>query len=72
MIQGDFYTLKSTARFYHHLTNRDADTANHQTEPEDPNERGRGRTEGAEEDCNPIGRTISTNWTKQNSQRLNH
>jgi hypothetical protein len=28
--------------------------ANHQTEFRDPNGRARGRTEGAEEDCNPI------------------
>ena len=31
-----------------------------------------GRTEGAEGDCNPTGRTISTNWTTQSSQGLNH
>jgi hypothetical protein len=36
-----------------------------------PNGRARGRTEGAEGDCNPIGR-ISTNWTTQSSQWLNH
>jgi hypothetical protein len=31
------------------------------------------RTEGAEGDCNPMGRaTISTNWTTQSSQILNH
>jgi hypothetical protein len=33
---------------------------------------GRGRTEGAEGDCNPIGRTISTNRINQSSQGLNH
>jgi hypothetical protein len=31
--------------------------ANLWTEPRDPNGRVRGRTEGAEGDCNPIGRT---------------
>jgi hypothetical protein len=34
---------------------------NHQTEPGDPNGRVQRRKEGAEGDCNPIGRTISTN-----------
>jgi len=34
-----------------------------QSEPWDPNGRERGRIEGAEGDCNPIRRTISTNWT---------
>jgi hypothetical protein len=47
-------------------------TVNHWTELRDPNGRVRGRTKGAEGDCNPIGRTISTNWTIQSSQRLNH
>ena len=47
-------------------------TANHQTEPGDPNGRDRGRTEGAEGVCNTIGRTISTNQTTQSSQGLNH
>ena len=28
--------------------------------------------EGAEGDYNPIGRTISTNWTPWSSQSLNH
>ena len=43
--------------------------ANHWTELVDPN----GRTEGAEHDCKPIGRTtISTNWVTQSSQGLNH
>jgi hypothetical protein len=33
----------------------------------------RGRTERAEEDCNPIGRTtVTVNWTPQSSQGLNH
>jgi len=37
-------------------------TANHWTEPRDPGGRVSGRIEGAEQDCNPIGRTtISTN-----------
>jgi hypothetical protein len=35
----------------------------HQIEQRDPNGRIRGRTEGAEGVCNPIGRTISTNQT---------
>jgi hypothetical protein len=33
-------------------------TSNHQTEPRDSNGRTSERTEGAEGDCNPIGRTI--------------
>ena len=45
-------------------------TANHWTEPGDPNGRDRGRTEGVKWDCNPI-RTIETNWTTQSSQWLN-
>jgi hypothetical protein len=44
-------------------------TANHQTEPRNPNGRARGRTEGPEGDCNLKGRT-STNWTTQSSQGL--
>jgi len=36
-------------------------TANHWTEPEDPNGGVRERTEGAEGVCNPIGRTIISN-----------
>jgi hypothetical protein len=41
-------------------------TANHQTEPRVPSGRVRGRTEGAEGDCNPIERTtISTSQTPQ-------
>jgi hypothetical protein len=41
-------------------------TSNHRTEPRDPSGKVRGRTKGAEEDCNPIGKTISTNslWTQ--------
>jgi hypothetical protein len=42
--------------------------ANHRIKPRDPNGRAKGRTEEAEEDCNPIGRTISTNQTPQSSQ----
>jgi hypothetical protein len=45
---------------------------NHQTEHRDLNGTVRGQTEGAEEDCNPIGRTISTNQTLQSSQTVNH
>jgi hypothetical protein len=59
-------------RFYQHLTNTDADTANQHTEPEDTNGGVRGRTKEAEGDCNTIGRTISVNWTTQSSQGLNH
>jgi hypothetical protein len=45
-------------------------TANHWTEVGDLNKRVRGGTEGAEDDCNPIGRpTISTIW---GSWRLSH
>jgi hypothetical protein len=32
-----------------------------------PNGRVRGSSEGAKEDCNPIGRKISTNWMHQSS-----
>jgi hypothetical protein len=47
-------------------------TAKHQTEPRDPNGRIRGKTEREEKDCNPSGRTISTNSTPLlSSQRLN-
>jgi hypothetical protein len=45
--------------------------ANHLAKPMDSNGRARGRTEGAERNCNPIGRKISTNWTTQSSQGLN-
>jgi hypothetical protein len=37
--------------------------ANHQTEHRDLKGRVRGRLEGAEGDCNPLRRTISTIWT---------
>ena len=44
---------------------------NHQNELWDPNVEVRGRTEGAEEVCNIIGKTrISTNQTPQSSQEL--
>jgi hypothetical protein len=44
-------------------------TANHQTEPREPNGRVRARSEEAEGYCNPIGRTtISTSLTTQSSQ----
>lgn len=46
--------------------------ANHETVPRDPSVTTRGRTEGAEGDYNPIGRTISTNHTTQSSHRLNN
>ena len=62
----------SSERFCQHLTKTNADTANHGTEPGDPNGRVRGgrRVEG---DYNPIGRTtIATNRTPQSSQGLNH
>jgi hypothetical protein len=47
-------------------------TANHHTEPRDLNGRARGRTEGAEGDCNPIGKTMSNNRVTQSSQSLNY
>jgi hypothetical protein len=47
-------------------------TANHWTEPRNPNGRVTGRTEGAEGNCNSIGRTISTDWITQSSQGLNY
>jgi hypothetical protein len=48
-------------------------TAHSWTEPRDPNRRRRvRRTEGVEGDCNPIGRTISTNQMPQGSQRLSY
>ena len=44
---------------------------NHQNELWDPKVEVRGRTEGAEEVCNIIGKTtISTNQTPQSSQEL--
>lgn len=59
-------------RLYKYLTNSDADTANHQKEPRDPQGRGRRKTLGAEGDCNLIGRTILANWTTQSFQVLDH
>ena len=48
-------------------------TANYHNEPGDPNGGVRERTEGAEGDCNLIGKTtISTNWSPKISQGLNH
>jgi hypothetical protein len=48
-------------------------TANHWTEPGDPNGRVRRRTKEAEGVCNSIGRTtISTIQTLQSPQGLNH
>lgn len=48
-------------------------TANHWTEPGNPNGRVRGRAEGAEGDHNLIGRTTaSINWAPQSFQGLNH
>jgi hypothetical protein len=35
--------------------------ANHWTELKDPNRRVRGRTEGAERDCNPVGKNSDIN-----------
>jgi hypothetical protein len=40
-------------------------TANHQTEPGDPNGRARGSPEGVKCYCNPIQRTILTNDHKE-------
>jgi hypothetical protein len=45
---------------------------NHSTEAGNTNGRAKGWTKGAEGDCNPIGRTISTIRISQSSQRLNH
>jgi len=60
-------------RLLQHRTKADANT---HSQPSDqvqgPNGRVRGKTEGAEEDCNLIGRTISTNGITQNPQGLNH
>jgi len=47
-------------------------TANHCTEPGDPNGGVIERTEGAEGVCNSIGKTISTNQIPQSSQGLSH
>ena len=46
--------------------------AKHWTEHGEHNGEVRARIEGAEGVCSPIGRTISTNQTPQNSQGLNH
>jgi hypothetical protein len=47
-------------------------TTSFPTELMDPNGRSIGRIERAKEDCNSIGRTISTNRTTESTQRLNH
>ena len=38
----------------------------------EPNGIARGWTKWAKGDCNPIGKTVSTNWSSQSSQGLNH
>jgi hypothetical protein len=59
--------------FYQHLTNIGADRAKHHwTEAGDLNRRARERPVGTERDCNPVRRTISTNWNTQRSQGINH
>ena len=40
-------------------------TVDHWTEPEDHMGRATGRTEGGEQDYNPIGRTVSTKQISQ-------
>jgi hypothetical protein len=47
-------------------------TTNPWAGPGDSNGRTSGKTEEAKGDCNPIGSTISTNWTTQNTLGLNH
>ena len=42
------------------------------TEHRDPSGGVKGRTEGTEGVCNPIGKTLSTNQTPQSSQGLSH
>ena len=62
----------TSKRFYQQLTEKmQILTANHWTEIGDPNERVRGRTEGAEGGGNPIGRTTATT-DPDISQRLSH
>ena len=46
--------------------------ANHLTKCRDPNGGVRGRTEGDERVCNPIGETISTNQTPQSTNQSTH
>jgi hypothetical protein len=47
--------------------------ANHWIEHEDPNAGVRGKTGGAEQVCNPTGKTtVSINQTPQSFHRLNH
>jgi hypothetical protein len=62
----------SSERLCHHLSKTKADTTNHWNQPRDPNGRVRESTEGAERNCNPIRRTISTTRKPQTSQGLNH
>jgi hypothetical protein len=66
--------MLSPVRLYQQLTQTDADSHSQTLDGgQYPNGRARGRTEGAEGVCNPIGRTtISTNQTPQSSQRLSH
>jgi hypothetical protein len=47
-------------------------TAKQWTEPEDAIGRARGRTKGTDGDYNLIARKVSTNWTTQITQELNH
>lgn len=46
--------------------------ANPWTESKKPNGRVMANNEGAERDCKPIGKTISTHWRPCRSQWLNH
>jgi hypothetical protein len=65
------YHLRGSARTW--LRQMQILTANHWTEPGNPNGRVRGRAEGAEGDHNLIGRTTaSINWAPQSFQGLNH
>jgi hypothetical protein len=64
----------SPENFCQYLTNTGADPHSQPSDwARDPNERVKGRTEGAEGNSNPIGRTtISTNLTTHSSQGQNH
>jgi len=73
LLIGAWYSclLKGSARVWQ--IQRQMLRANHWMEHRFPNGGVRERIEGAEEVCNPIGRTTtSTNQTPQNSQGLNH
>jgi hypothetical protein len=61
-------------RLYQHLTETDADIHSQSMNwAHEPLWKSQGRTEGAEGDGNPIGRTtVLTNRTTQTSQRLSH